>query len=449
MKRQIYATGAGGLIALASLLTLVAQTPVPLVLADDKSPSVDRRSGVVYVVSNDPVKDGNAVLAYRNDGHGNLTPLPGSPFRTGGTGYATKHELPHFGPFDSDQNLVATPDRRRVFATNGGSDTVAVMDVADDGSLKAVEGSPFPSGGKNPVSLGLAGDKVYVVNKNEDPGRDMTKTLPNYTGFTIGRDGRLDTIQGARVELETAWRSPTQALVVRNKFIFDGDFGSFYLPSREAMWGKGLRQDTASTIRSLRIKENGALDPLPPMAAPEGAFVGGLDTDKDGKPDPLMFGLQAHPTEKLVYVCFVTAAKLAVYEYDDEGRLTFLRAVPNSGELICWLAVNAAGTRGYTANNASDTVSVYDLSDPRKPVEIQHLHLKGHGHPYQLALDSREKFLYTVKHRTFKETPVGDGSVLNVLEVLANGKLREVPSSPVTLPVRDDLLARPQGVLAF
>ncbi|MBX9787818.1 MAG: lactonase family protein [Pirellulales bacterium] len=449
MKRQIYATGAGGLIALAFLLTLLAQTPVPLLLADDKSPTVDPRSGVVYVVSNDPVKDGNAVLAYRNDGLGNLTPLPGSPFRTGGTGYATKHELPHFGPFDSDQNLVATPDRRRVFATNGGSDTVAVFDVADDGSLRAVEGSPFPSGGKNPVSLGLAGDKVYVVNKNEDPGRDMTKTLPNYTGFTIGRDGRLDTIKGARVELETAWRSPTQALVVRDKFIFDGDFGSFYLPSREAMWGKGLRQDTPSTIRSMRIKADGALEPLPPLAAPEGAFVGGLDTDKDGKPDPLMFGLQAHPKEKLVYLCFVTAAKLAVYEYDDEGRLTFLQAVPNSGELICWLVVNAAGTRAYTANNASDTVSVYDLSDPRKPVEIQHLHLKGHGHPYQLALDSREKFLYTVKHRTFTETPVGDGSVLNVLEVLPTGKLREVPSSPVTLPVRDDLLARPQGVLAF
>lgn len=449
MKRQLYSTPAECLITLASLLVLTCPVSVPTACADDKPSPEDRRSGVVYVVSNDPVNDGNAVLAYRNDGHGNLAPLPGSPFRTGGTGYATKHELPHFGPFDLDQNLIATPDRRRVLATNGGSDTVAVFDVADDGSLKAVGGSPFPSGGKNPVSLGLAGDKVYVINKNEDPGRDMTKTLPNYSGFTIGTNGRLDAIPGARVELETAWRSPTQALVVRDKFIFDGDFGSFYLPSREAMWGKELRKDTASSIRSLRIKADGSLEPLPSLAAPQGAFAGGLDTDKDGKPDPLMFGLQAHPKEKLVYICFVTAAKLAVYEYDDAGRLTFLRAVPNSGELICWVVVNAAGTRAYTANNASDSLSVYDLSDPRKPVEIQHLQLKGHGHPYQLALDPREKFLYTVKHRTFKETPVGDGSVLNVIEVLSDGTLKEVPSSPVTLPVRDDLLARPQGVLAF
>jgi hypothetical protein len=45
--------------------------------------------GVLYVVTNDPVPDGKAVLAYRNDGEGNLSPLPGSPFRTG-TGYATR-----------------------------------------------------------------------------------------------------------------------------------------------------------------------------------------------------------------------------------------------------------------------------------------------------------------------------------------------------------------------
>ena len=56
------------------------------------------RRGVVYVVTNDPVPNGNAVLAYRNDDAGNLSPLRDSPFKTGGTGYATKHVLPHFGP---------------------------------------------------------------------------------------------------------------------------------------------------------------------------------------------------------------------------------------------------------------------------------------------------------------------------------------------------------------
>ena len=80
------------------------------------------RRGVVYVVTNDPVPDGNAVLAYRNDGAGNLSPLPDLPFKTGGTGYATQHVLPHFGPFDLDQNLMLSANGSRLFTTNGGSE---------------------------------------------------------------------------------------------------------------------------------------------------------------------------------------------------------------------------------------------------------------------------------------------------------------------------------------
>lgn len=55
-----------------------------------------------------------------NDGAENLSPLPGSPFKTNGTGYTTKHALPHFGPFDLDQNLMLPADAHRLFVTNGG-----------------------------------------------------------------------------------------------------------------------------------------------------------------------------------------------------------------------------------------------------------------------------------------------------------------------------------------
>lgn len=72
---------------------------------------------MVYVATNDPVPNGNARL---NDGAENLSPLPGSPFKTNGTGYTTKHALPHFGPFDLDQNLMLPADAHRLFVTNGG-----------------------------------------------------------------------------------------------------------------------------------------------------------------------------------------------------------------------------------------------------------------------------------------------------------------------------------------
>ena len=52
------------------------------------------------------------------------------------------------------------------------------------------------------------------------------------------------------------------------------------------------------------------------------------------------------------------------------------------------------------------TLSVYGLSNPRKPVEMTAIDLKGHGCPYQLALSSDDNWLYIVKNivktRTFK-----------------------------------------------
>ena len=407
---------------------------------------------IIYVVSNDPVENGNSILAYKRDQDGNLTPLSGSPFLTSGKGYATKEKeygLPHFGPFDLDQNIIFNQEKTRLFATNGGSDSIAVFDIQSDGTLKAVPGSPFPSGGKNPVSLGLAGDKLYVVNKNEDPGRDMTKTKPNYTGFRVNPNGTLIPIPNSTIELATASRSPTQALIVKERFIFDGDFGRFPLASRVAMWGEDLKKDTPSMIRSFRIKPNGTLEQNPPTPAPPGAFDGGLDVDNDGEPDPLMFGLQKHPTKQLIYVSMVSGARMAVFSYDDRGKLSLENIVTNKGQLICWIKINKKGTRAYTTNNGDNTVSVYDLTDPINPKEIQTLKLKGNGHPYQLDLDSKESFMYIVKHRTFPETPIGKGNELDVLKIKEDGTLEEVSSSPIKLPVRDDLLARPQGVAAL
>jgi hypothetical protein len=83
--------------------------------------------------------------------------------------------------------------------------------------------------------------------------------------------------------------------------------------------------------------------------------------------------------------------------------------------------------------------------EPPKRVEMTAIDLKGHGRPYQLALSSDDNWLFIVKTRTFKETPIGDGSVLNALRALIDGTVPEIGSSPLTLPVRDDLLATAVG----
>ncbi len=47
--------------------------------------------------------------------------------------------------------------------TNQGSDSIAVFKIQPNGGLQAVTGSPFPSGGMAPRSLGLSGSTLSLL----------------------------------------------------------------------------------------------------------------------------------------------------------------------------------------------------------------------------------------------------------------------------------------------
>jgi 6-phosphogluconolactonase (cycloisomerase 2 family) len=379
-------------------------------------------TGVIYVQSNIPTFNGNSVLVFRRDAEGNLAP-PAS-FLSGGAGItADPVTTAPNDAFDSDLNIILNPSNTMLFTVNGGSDTIVVFYILpDDGALVPVAGSPFPSGGVNPVSVGLAGDKLYVVNKNRDLFRqDPTRSLPNYTGFRLGVDGALTPIANSTVaSLQNA--SPTQALIsTDNTLLFGSDFGVLRL-------------------QSFRIADNGVLEQNPPLALAN-----------------LVLGLQVHPTERLLYAGLSLENLLAVFPYDANGILdaTNVTIVANGGVEPCWLEVNQAGTRLYTANFRDNTVSTYDLSDPANPVEIQLLELdaRGRGCPFQIGLESSEAFLYLVSQRGCfpDEIPLGEGNLLRVFRVNADGTLAEVDSSPNNLNnlgVPVDPFSRPQGIAA-
>ena len=364
------------------------------------NPTYAQATGVVYVESNGA--DGNSILAYSRDADGNLTPLSGSPFPTGGAGVG--NGTPAEGQFDSDQNVIINPQGTLLFAVDSGSNDIAVFHILPDGALTPVDGSPFPSGGLNPVSVGLAGDMLYVIHKSVD----SMDVLPNYTGFQVGSDGQLTPVPGSTVEVP-ALSSPTQALVSPdNSLLFGADFGS-----------------GGMVLQSFRILSDGTLLQNPPLPLPDSSA-------------PL--GLQVHATQPLLYVGFVSDNQLGVYSYDGAGALTFLRAVENSGRAICWLAINRPGSCLYSANTGDGSVSAYDLADPATPVETQRLPLSGPLPllPFQLALDPSGVFLHVVDQA---------GNSLHVLKVNASGcTLNEVPSSPFALDVPAD--TRPQGVAA-
>lgn len=384
---------------------------------------------IVYTESNIPSENGNTILAFEQDANGKLTPLSNSPFPTGGAGIADPTFAPSGGPFllaDNDQNVIVNPEHTQLFAVNSGSNTIAVFDIKKDGSLSPVAGSPFPSGGVNPESLGLANNVLYVVNRNLDrnnPTQEANGSQANYTGFRVTRRGQLIPIPGSTVSVPNG-SGPTQALISQNKrMLFGAEF-------------------TGGLLRSFRILPGGRLEDSPnsPQPLPASEFP-------TGSPPALPLGLQVHPRQPILYVGFVTINKVGVYNYNSvTGELTFVKAVPNSGQAPCWLITNRQGTRLYTANTADNSVSVYDIADATTPKEIQKVVLKGNGSATQLTLNSNESFLQVVTRRNSPDTSEGNG--VNVLKVNPeDGTLSEVDTSPLPIPSVDGSF--PQGIVSL
>jgi 6-phosphogluconolactonase (cycloisomerase 2 family) len=384
---------------------------------------------VVYTQSNIPANNQNSVVGFQRDGTGKLTPLPTSPFPTQGSGIANLPiSLNPFVPttFLSDQEVIVNPERTKLFAVNSGSSTIAVFDIKKDGSLIPVEGSPFPSNGVEPVSLGLADKFLYVVNQNLDPSnpsQEASGSLPNYTAFRITPRGQLIPVPNSTVSVPSG-SVPTQALISPDEnLLFGADVGS------------GL-------LRSFQILRNGRLlaSPKSPQALPTSEFL-------PGSLPPAPLGLQTHPQQPILYVGFINVNRLGVYSYDKgTGELTFLKSVPNSGINLCWLITNRDGTRLYTTNSGDSSISVYDIEqDPTTPIEIQKVTLSGPGGGAQLALDSTESFLHVVSQPITVGTTEGNG--LYVFKVNPqNGTLNEESSS--FFPVLSADNSFPKGVFA-
>jgi 6-phosphogluconolactonase (cycloisomerase 2 family) len=401
---------------------------------------------VVYVASNNPTPGQNAVLAYHRDPRtGALTPLPGSPFLTGGTGFYNSDE--RLGPDDSDQELIASPDRKTLFVANQGSDDISVFKIKKDGSLKLIPGGPFNSGGDQPVSLGLTGRTLVVVNRGDQVPGQTAGRPPNYTSFHVSGNGKLEKVSTVNAPPGS---SPSQALITP-----DGEhvFGTnlFARPFPPPPGFPPFLPPFGSELVSLRITRDGRLTPAPgtpqgfPLPAP-----------------PFILGVGAHPTRNIVYTGFVAANQLGVYTYNKAGTPTFVRSAPVVGAAICWIEVSEDGKRLYASNSATNSVAVFSLADPLNPVQIQEISLGGPSRPvpqpapvlfsttpFQLELSPDDDFLYVLNHETTVDDSFPQGNALHTLRVRPDGTLVE-ESGPLVFPTSHvPAGAHPLGVLVL
>lgn len=424
----------------------------------------------LYLQSGNTAEGQNSIVAYERGLNGAMRPLPGSPFLTGGTGInnSTNGKL---GPNDNDTPIVTSPDGKRLFAVNGHSNTIAVLDIAEDGSLRHVPGSPFPSGGIGPVSLAMTGDVLLVANRNEDPHqleslRGAAKA--SYVSFRVGNDGSLSLV--SRVEVADG-QKPTQilvsqrdpGLVLANEFQVDVDFDGDGPVSRLFNDGPLVR----GRLRTMRLAGQGQLTTVDTAVLPETA------TPAPDVPS-IPLGIWDHPDKRLVYVGFVTRNELGVYRYDRSGKLEFVTAVPNSGQDICWLRVNKDGSRLYAVNNLpredrmddASTVTVFDIAGSRaeKPLEVQRVALpmplgtfvnnrnapQPNSTAFQLDIDPTGNYLCVLAQRINQTAgnTIEQGNILHVLKIDGRGHLTVVTSRHLG-PDGVHPTARPQGLVTL
>jgi 6-phosphogluconolactonase (cycloisomerase 2 family) len=365
----------------------------------------------VYVESNiGQIANHNSVYAFSNDGTGKLTPIKGSPFLTNGTGVFSS--IPVNAPgFQADQEIVVNQTGNLLFAVNGNSNTITAFEINGNGSLTLT--NTIASNGQDPVSLGLddnspAGPQMTVVNQASDP--NQTGGIPNITSFLVDETtGNLTPVTNSTVNYPTG-SLPAQAVVSPSgKFVF-----------------------------VVQFMDGGALTSYDVGAG--GLFL--LDNSQLPSRGPVFLGAAVHPKQRVVYVGMPAVNMFGVYTYNTAGFLALGKVIVNPGTLVCWMTTNPAGTRLYTVESTSNTVTVYDISGGNfiKPVQLQHVTLMTGGNPTNVKLDPTGAFLYVLGLNETGTT----GNFLHVLNVSsADGTLTET-LPPLKIPIHAGEI--PQGL---
>jgi hypothetical protein len=261
--------------------------------------------------------------------------------------------------------------------------------------------------------VGLAGRTLIVANKAQDGVRDLSRVRPNYTSFHVRADGSLS---GPVSSISVPPRSsPLQAYVTPDDKVL-------------------ITSEEAGVFRAFRIGPGGRLRQGrgSPTRLPDAVFPGGRRV-----PNVWPAGLVSHPRQKILYAQLANLSETIVYRWDDQARLTFVRALANPHSFLpCWTHVDAQGTRMYSGNAGSDNLSVFDIArDPTNPREIQSVRLNAPGNPWNFEIDPTGHVIFLLDMRAVRQIPPGRGNQLHALRIAPDGHLAEEHSSPVKIPV--------------
>jgi 6-phosphogluconolactonase len=146
--------------------------------------------------------------AFRIGSDGRLTAAPGSP-------YAAQR----IGPFGS---AFSPTNDNQLFVSNAhdgpGAGSVSVYDVAADGSLSAINGSPFADNQTAPcwVAISPDGNALFAINT----------AVPSISRYTIAANGTLGLIGSTTFNTPTGLRPFDAAVTPDGRFLYVVDAGA-------------------------------------------------------------------------------------------------------------------------------------------------------------------------------------------------------------------------------
>ena len=338
----------------------------------------DGGNGAVFTQTN--AATGNAILAFRRGPDGALAAA--GTYATGGAGSGVG--------LGSQGAVTLSANGQWLFAVDAGSNDIATFAV--HGSTLVLT-DRISSGGTNPISVTSSGDTVYVLNAG----------TPNVAGFKLAAAGTLVPIAGATRTLpgagaaQVSFTSSGNALVVTMK--------------------------ASSTITTLAVDSSGVAG-APQTFASSGSTPFGFGV---GKKDEVIV------TEAAGAPAGLSAA--SSYRVGSDGALTLVSAsVPTTQAAACWGLVSKNGHFAYTANAASDSVSLYtiDTNGAIALSQAQAAYAAG-SHPLDLATSENGRFVYVLEAFTHS---------IGAYRVAADGSLMRLASSSNMLMGAGGLAAR-------
>jgi 6-phosphogluconolactonase len=305
------------LLALTASLTLTAGAGVASASTAAHHGGGSAVVGHLYV--NDNTVHANTIAGYDRHADGSLSPIPGSPFAAGGAGT---------GAVIGSQGALQPADGGKLLlAVDAGSDQISVLRVAPDGTLSPA-GPAVASGGDQPVSLAVHGDRVYVANAGP--------THSDYTGFDLSATGTLNPAPGTTVALP-ATADPGDVLI--------NSAGTHLI---------GTRVGT-SQIDSFAIDAQGHLH-----AASGSPFAA---------QGPGPFGSEFRPTNpNQLFVSNAhggdNAGTVSAFDVAPSGALSSIGAGPFNDlqTAPCWVEISSNGRFLFTVNTAVPSVSRYAIA---------------------------------------------------------------------------------------